>query len=80
MIKAQRKVEQLENFCAIQNIRADQALVVGNGENDIGLFEYTGNGLLIQGRVSEGLGHNSWRRIQQLDDVRLFLEGQLASL
>ncbi len=55
-----KKIEHLTDFCERHAIRPNQCAVVGNGENDAGIFALTGNGIQFGSeleRVLPGVNH-----------------------
>lgn len=47
------KVNILRNFCRLLNIKPNQCACVGDGDNDIELFKYTGQGITFKGSKIE---------------------------
>ncbi len=47
--QADKKLEQFEEFCKTQELKPQDCIVVGDGENDLGLFKSSGNGVLLLG-------------------------------
>jgi phosphoserine phosphatase len=73
--QASVKVDQLNNFCALHSIKPSDCIAVGDGNNDIGLFRITGNGILINTPdAAPTLKQAAWKTIDNLDEVRMLLE------
>lgn len=76
--QAEVKLEQFADFCKKHNLSADQCIAIGDGPNDIGLFEVTGNGVLVEGErladghdndVPEDLRSAAWKTVASLDEI-----------
>lgn len=68
-----RKVEQLKSFCDLTDTLPEQIVAVGNSENDMGLFQLTRRGLLLEETPSPQLRDRSWGVIESLSDIKNFL-------
>ena len=68
--QAKKKLEQLEAFCTDQNIDPKKCLVVGDSEDDIDIFAYTGNGVLVGKNASEALASQAWMQVAKLSDIK----------
>lgn len=64
-----RKIEHLSDFCERHSILPTECAVVGNGENDVGIFALTGNGILF-GTELEGHPDGVTRTISNLTELR----------
>jgi HAD superfamily phosphoserine phosphatase-like hydrolase len=43
-----KKVRQLETFCQASGFDPTKVIAIGDGPNDLGLFEFTGHGILLE--------------------------------
>jgi HAD superfamily phosphoserine phosphatase-like hydrolase len=68
--QSNKKVEQLKQYLGQHKIALHEVAVVGNGANDIGLFEYTRHGILLEDAYAEPLRASSWRVVQNLLEVK----------
>jgi phosphoserine phosphatase len=69
--QAAKKLEQFGEFCQANNLKLQDCLVVGDGENDELLFEACERGILLGGEP-EAQTH-AWKRITQLTDFERIL-------
>lgn len=79
------KVGQFLDYCRKQGVRPENCTTVGDGDNDIGLFELTQRGILVtegkhddgyHGRISPELRKSAWREVTCLADVPALLTAQ----
>lgn len=69
------KVEQLNKFCALMEIHANECMAVGNGGNDVGLFKITKKGILLgQNKDSGDLQAAAWKVIEDLIEIKDLLQ------
>ena len=61
------KLVHLESFCELLNISIDECACVGDGENDLALFEKTGHGITFKGQKIEKY---AWKTVVSLDDIK----------
>ncbi len=67
--QAKRKLEQFLSYCSLNGIKPEDCIVVGDGDNDIALFEASGRGVAIGSEIPESLRNVSWRTVQTLDEL-----------
>jgi HAD superfamily phosphoserine phosphatase-like hydrolase len=70
--QAAKKLEQFREFCQANDLRLQDCLVVGNGENDELLFEACQRGVLLGGEPKAQT--HAWKRIAQLADFEQILQ------
>jgi len=64
------KVRQLAEFCQRRGLEAGAALAIGDGPNDLGLFQATGRGILLDTpQGTDALKAAAWRTVARLGDV-----------
>jgi HAD superfamily phosphoserine phosphatase-like hydrolase len=66
------KLRQLEEFADKSRISVDECLVVGDGDNDLAMFEATGNGVAV-GDANTPLMKAAWKHVGTLAEVRKVL-------
>lgn len=64
----QEKVTYLKNLCKELGIRPEEIVYVGDSENDLAAFEFTGRGVLI-GEGDMRLQTACWKQVSKLKDV-----------
>jgi phosphoserine phosphatase len=64
------KVDMLWKFCNKLDIDVTQAVCVGDGDNDTGLFEESKHGVTFKGSRVED---RAWKVIEKLEDLKTFL-------
>jgi len=64
------KVQHLQSFCGRLGIDITQCACVGDGDNDIKLFEATKHGITFEGSRIE---HTAWKTIRELSDIKNIL-------
>lgn len=69
--QAGKKLRQFKDFCSQRCLDPTRVAVVGDSENDIALFAYTGNGILVS--QDETLSEHSWKRVDDLKEIRSLL-------
>lgn len=83
--QVQVKLDQFSHFCARLSLQPQECVAVGDGENDVGLFELTQRGILIAGgkesdgyhdHVSPALRAVAWREVECLERVQGILENE----
>jgi len=62
------KVEQLKDLVKKFGIGTNEAVFVGDSENDIEVFKETGHGIAVHA-TSEELKHVAWREIESLQEL-----------
>jgi len=68
-----KKLRQLQEFCKRNSLKLNECVAVGDDKNDIGLFQATKNGIVIESPTSKALEPFSWRKIETLIDLKKFL-------
>lgn len=61
------KIEVVQEYCDELRIEPSQVAAVGDGINDIKLFEYTGNGITYRDR---DIAKYAWKLIDKLEDLK----------
>ena len=62
-------------FCKKYKLNPEECVAVGDGDNDIGLFNLTGNGILVDNsKVSEELKKSAWKTVSNLDEIKDLLQ------
>jgi HAD superfamily phosphoserine phosphatase-like hydrolase len=70
-----KKVRQLSEFCVAHGYRIADAIVFGDGPNDLGLFEATGHGIWLETlKYAEALRPAAWHEIPRLKAALPLLE------
>ncbi|HEY4964708.1 MAG TPA: HAD-IB family phosphatase [Candidatus Saccharimonadales bacterium] len=73
--QASVKKTQLLEFCKKQNIDPTECVAVGDGMNDMQLFEVTKHGILLDSEYASGeLRKAAWKIVNNLDEVKKLLE------
>lgn len=73
--QASVKVDQFAMFCKKYKLNPEECVAVGDGDNDIGLFNLTGNGILVDNsKVSEELKKSAWKTVSNLDEIKDLLQ------
>ncbi len=66
----QAKLKQLEGLCKKLEIDIAQCACIGDGDNDIRLFEKTGHGITFAGSKIE---KSAWKIVDSLDEIKEIL-------
>lgn len=77
--QSSKKVEQLLEYCATNNLKPTEIMAVGNGANDLELFDYTEHGVLLEEIYSEPLRRRSWKVIHDLNEIKELLALKVSS-
>jgi HAD superfamily phosphoserine phosphatase-like hydrolase len=78
--QAEVKLEQFGEFCKLMSLRASDCAAVGDGDNDIGLFRLTKNGILVNhNKVSNELRNSAWKTVSNLIEVKDLLQANPSS-
>jgi len=73
--QADRKLEQFSAFCAENELKPVECIVVGDGENDLGLFKLSGKGILVLGdEKAEEYRQYAWQVAPNLAALEHILE------
>jgi phosphoserine phosphatase len=69
------KIEHLAEFCEKHNVTPEDCVAIGDGNNDIGLFKVTGNGIFIKNSdASPEVEKAAWKSVESLAEIRALLE------
>ncbi|HUC88291.1 MAG TPA: HAD-IB family phosphatase [Candidatus Binatia bacterium] len=78
--QAEVKLEQFGEFSKLMKLRASDFAAVGDGDNDIGLFRLTNNGILVDhNKVSDELRNSAWKTVSNLIEVKDLLQANSSS-
>lgn len=69
-----KKIEQLLGFCQQEGISPQQCLVVGDDNNDAGLFALTGKGVAAKSSTSHYVKGVAWKQVNHLTDIEGLLD------
>jgi len=61
------KIEVVQEYCDQMNIAPSQVAAVGDGLNDVKLFQYTGRGITYRDR---DIAKYAWKLIDKLEDLK----------
>jgi len=67
--QASRKLEQFLGFCTANGYKPDECVVVGDGENDLLLFDVSNHGVLVGDDVPTEMVQRSWKIISNLKEL-----------
>lgn len=68
--QASAKLDHLKQFCKENNLFVNECIVVGDGDNDISLFEATKRGIFVETKYSsEQLRSLAWKSVTQLREI-----------
>ena len=72
--QGEKKLEQLHDFCKKNNLKPKECVVIGDSENDYGLFKLTQKGIAVrteyEDRVLEQL---AWQVVDHLAEIKRFI-------
>lgn len=68
-----KKLAQLKDYCSRQRLKPEQCVVVGDSENDIELFNFTGNGVAVGKNADPELAKVAWMRVSRFADIKSIL-------
>ncbi|GAB3659584.1 hypothetical protein GCM10027589_20810 [Actinocorallia lasiicapitis] len=63
------KRKQILEYCANRGLRPSEVMVIGNAENDLEMFEVTGNGVLLSDDPEGPLSAAAWRTVGSLAEA-----------
>lgn len=64
------KLDHLKQFCKENDLSINECIVVGDGDNDIALFEATKRGIFVETKYSsEQLRSLAWKSVTQLREI-----------
>ena len=63
------KLSKFMEFCGSSGIQAHECVVVGDGENDLMLFEATGNGILVGENPPIQHRQRAWKTVRSLAEL-----------
>lgn len=70
LAQADKKLEQFNEFCKDQNLKPQDCIVVGDGENDLGLFKLSGKGVLVLGdEKADEYKQYAWKVAEDLGEL-----------
>lgn len=77
--QAGQKLEHFEEFCTKTGIDPKSCYAVGDSENDIGIFEHTGRGILLaDGNAETDITDKAWRVVATLEEAAQLIVGKEA--
>ena len=68
--QSEEKVNHLKEFCKTTLLSADECIVVGDDDNDTGIFTLTGKGISVISETSHKLDAVAWKKAQNLEEVK----------
>ena len=72
--QAEHKIVQLKDYLQKNKLKASECVVVGDSGNDIGLFKFTGNGVVMRTESWEDeFGEIAWRAVDELSELKEIL-------
>jgi HAD superfamily phosphoserine phosphatase-like hydrolase len=71
--QAVKKLEQFQEFCASQELKPTQCIIVGDSENDLKLFDYSHRGILVGSNSPEEYRQHAWKVIDSLKELPTIL-------
>jgi phosphoserine phosphatase len=71
--QATKKLEQFYDFLGNSTIKPEECIVIGDGDNDIKLFEITKHGIAAASK-DEGLLKEAWKAVNDLSQIRDILQ------
>lgn len=63
----QQKAKQLEELCRKLGIDVKEVIVIGDGANDVELFDMTGRGITF---IDSIISDKAWKVVDSLDDIK----------
>ncbi|MFD8985065.1 HAD family hydrolase [Streptomyces sp. NPDC059564] len=66
---ADLKLRQLRQFTAAHGLKPGETVAIGNGSNDLLMFDATGRGVLVTTTTSTRHTHRAWATVRHLDEV-----------
>ena len=66
------KVEYLKRLTKEYKIKPNQIIYVGDSENDLGAFEFTGKGILV-GSGNTQLRNSAWKNVKNIVEITTLL-------
>lgn len=70
----QVKVDQINQICKLLDINPQDAIFIGDSDNDLSAFDFTKHGILYGSRFD--LENHAWKRVDDLRDVIKVLEDE----
>lgn len=67
--QAELKKEQFIDYCLRNNFDPNECIVVGDSENDLGLFDLSKRGVLIGSSDNKALKTKSWKSVTELSEL-----------
>lgn len=69
-----RKMEFLKKYCIKNNLKLNECVPVGDSENDMALFKFTGNGVAVRTQFeAKELESIAWKKINHLSELKNIL-------
>jgi len=68
--QGKKKLEQFLDFCQKLKLDPQNCLTVGDDDNDIQLFKYTGKGIAVKSETSYKLEKYAWKKIDNLLEIK----------
>jgi len=69
-----KKVEFLKEYCTKNFLKINECVPVGDSNNDVGLFEITGNGIVARTEFeAPELEKVAWKKIDHLAELKNIL-------
>lgn len=72
--QAEKKLKQLTSYCLRHGLRANECVVVGDGENDLAMFKASGKGVLVNAELSVKYGKSVWKIIKNIGSLPAILQ------
>ncbi|WP_406436934.1 HAD-IB family phosphatase [Streptomyces sp. NBC_01613] len=76
----QLKADQLHRFTTRHALDARDVIAIGNGRNDLLMFEATRRGILVTTTTSTQHAHRAWTTVHSLDEVIDHIDAQNATI
>lgn len=64
-----RKLEQFLEYCSLNKLDPSECIVVGDGDNNLALFEATNRGVAVGTEIDEKLEAVAWKTISTIDQL-----------
>lgn len=72
--QAAQKLVHFEEFIRQNGVKAQDCIVIGDGDNDMELFRATGRGIAV-GKDNQNLMSVAWKSVEQLSDIKDVIVG-----
>ena len=67
--RSDRKLQQFGAFCRMYGLQPQDCMVVGDNENDMGMFALSRRGVLVGQNPAQEYANHAWRVVPTLSDV-----------